>query len=273
MRTVAILRRRPDALRAMEKKCPVASPLRTMNARPPGPPPLTPPSPLVLFAGYSKTELTGPPSYDSAAQVSKVSCLLGPGRAAVPILSRPDPYAPIEPVRGAPLLLSLALAACVPPPGPPAPGGPGGGAPVRTSAAEYRLRATPDGYAAEIPYAYANRSGGPLYLVNCSGRVTPGLQRRAGEGWGGTWDFETDTCPSPPVVIAAGTTYRDTLWAHVTAHHPHGLLAELDSSGGGGTYRLILFEVLASYDPEARPHGPVVPLEERVSNAFRLRVP
>jgi hypothetical protein len=175
------------------------------------------------------------------------------------------------------LVLAALLAACADAPEPgggagQAPAAGEGGPPIRTGRTAYALRRTAVGLEAVVPYAYTNRSGAPLYLVNCNGDVSPGLQRRVGAVWADAWLPETNACLSPPVVVPAGATYRDSLWVVVREHHGD-LLAALRAAGGGGPYRLVWHRALASFDPDARPFGPQVPLEERVSNAFALTPP
>src|SRR5688572_4121268 len=76
---------------------------------------------------------------------------------------------------------------------------------------EIRIQKTDLGYAAEIPYTYTNRSGDSVYLVNCNGDVSPSIERLVGDQWQAVWQPATNACLSPPVVIANGASYSDTL--------------------------------------------------------------
>lgn len=145
----------------------------------------------------------------------------------------------------------------------------GADAPMRT-ASSVALRLDGDHYVGTIPYRYTNGSGAPVYIVNCNGDVSPGLQRRIGGLWKDWWIPATNACLSPPVVIAPGGSHADTL--HVWIGPQDGpFLADLVAAGDTGVFRLVWHSALSSFDGEARPFGEPVPLAERVSNPFVLR--
>jgi hypothetical protein len=171
---------------------------------------------------------------------------------------------------------------------------------MRTDRTEYRLVRPPGGvppgefYSAAIPYAYTNRSGGPVSLVNCNGDVSPGLQRRGpGGAWEDAWAPAMSACLSAAVVVAEGATYRDTLRVLVGAQDGP-FYDELASSEAARPYRLVWHRALRSFALDGPPRrvehpgrpgtggsavvvegpsfGPPLPLGDRVSNAFVLSV-
>src|SRR5687767_534838 len=92
---------------------------------------------------------------------------------------------------------------------------PADGAPMQTSAAVYQLVTEPKqpmgAITAQIVYTYTNRTGGPLYILNCNGNISPSIQRERNGVWESAWVPPSSACMSPPVVIAAGATLTDTL--------------------------------------------------------------
>lgn len=149
---------------------------------------------------------------------------------------------------------------------------PADGSPMQTTATVYRLRSHPAGVAADIVYTYTNSSGAPVYLINCNGDVSPSFQRERDGKWENAWGPGTNACLSPPVVISAGDTYRDTLQM-VVAEQDGEFYNEIISADSGRRYRLIWHQALSSFDDNARPFGPDLPIEQRVSNPFVLKKP
>jgi hypothetical protein len=149
---------------------------------------------------------------------------------------------------------------------------PSDGAPMRTSAAVYQLQSHPHGFVVKIPYTYTNRSGAPLYLTNCNGDVSPGLEWESDGKWTPVWYPTMNECLSPPVVIKPGESYSDTLGL-VIQEYQKEIYPEVRRSGSTRRYRLIWHQALASFDANARPFGPSVPIDQRVSNPFQLKAP
>jgi hypothetical protein len=140
--------------------------------------------------------------------------------------------------------------------------------PIRTSAEEYVLKTTSIGWETEIPFVYANRSGGPYYLVNCGGSYFYVLEKFVEGRWVVSWGPILPLCLSPVIRINAGATLADTV----------GIFAGFPGTKNGpqfqmpdpqGVYRIVV-EALRSFDEDARPFGPMLPREQRVSNEFRL---
>lgn len=147
---------------------------------------------------------------------------------------------------------------------------------LRVDREVYTLR--PDGAMerASIAFTYVNARPDTLYHPTCrpSGgkpTVQVAVQKRIDGSWRPAWSQALPQCLSVPIVIPPGGTFADTLdlVLHLqdTLHHP--LLtprADLD-----GEFRLVWHELLSSYDAAARPFGEEIPLDARVSGAFRLR--
>lgn len=123
----------------------------------------------------------------------------------------------------------------------------------------------------EIPYVYENRSGGPVYLVNCAGSFDHHLERRTDEGWKRAWTPILKACLSAPIVVTAGATFQDTIRVYAAAFGSRAG-PQFDVADPSGTYRIVWTGAVSSYDRNAWPFGPPLPLEQRVSNRFTLQV-
>lgn len=140
--------------------------------------------------------------------------------------------------------------------------------PIRTSADEYVLETTSIGWQAEIDLVYANRSDGPYYLVNCGGSYFYVLEKLVEGRWVVSWGPILPLCLSPVIRIDAGATFADTLG--IFGGFPGtNVSPKFQMANPEGTYRIVV-EALRSFDEEARPFGPMLPREQRVSNEFRL---
>ena len=143
---------------------------------------------------------------------------------------------------------------------------------MRTDATAYQLRSHPAGVATRIVYSYTNSSGAPIYLVNCNGDVSPSIQRERDGKWENAWGPGTNACLSPPVVISSGETYRDT-FDMIVSRDDGAFHGEITSADNRRRYRLIWHQALSSFDVNARPFGPDLPIEQRTSNPFTLAAP
>jgi hypothetical protein len=143
---------------------------------------------------------------------------------------------------------------------------------MRTEASVYRLAERGVLLEVDIPFVYENRTGGAVYLVNCNGFVPPYLERKVDGKWRLEWGPGENGCLSPPVIIAAGQSYADTLGVHAPVF---GSNAQPQFRGPDidGIYRLRWDRALSSFDPNRQPFGRELPLELRVSNTFELKAP
>lgn len=163
--------------------------------------------------------------------------------------------------------LVAALAGCSISAGPEDPDSPA----IRTDAQEYALESDDRGWRAEIPYTFVNRTGEDVYLENCRGGFALRLDRwQEDEGeWEEAWSPALLMCLSPPIVIGAGETFRDTIG--LFAGRPDGNAAprfEVDEVGG--TYRIVWIAGTHGYE-HGESRGEQIPFEYRVSNSFVLR--
>jgi hypothetical protein len=156
----------------------------------------------------------------------------------------------------------LILIACTervaPPPAKPAPKPVE--APVLTDRTRYVLERGPYGPQATIVTTF--KPDRTVYVMNCNGAMTHGLQRLEGGRWVDAWIAEINGCFSTPIVIPAGGQHVATMTpvsrAETWTIQP-------------GTYRAVWHNVLTSFDAKAapgRPMGEDLPLEQRVSAPF-----
>lgn len=141
---------------------------------------------------------------------------------------------------------------------------------LRTDSDSYVLQSDAFGLGVDIPYAFENRTGGAVYLVNCNGAFAYRLERWEDGGWSFAWGPVLPECLSPPIVIAHGTSFADT--ARVWGGFPSGnVYPRWDTSNPTGLYRIVWIDALTSFQDHL-PFGEQIPLEYRVSNVFRLDV-
>ena len=160
-------------------------------------------------------------------------------------------------------LLLLILTACTervasPPPAKPAPKPVE--APVLTEHARYVLQPGPYGPQTTIVTTF--RPAHTVYVMNCNGAMTHGLQRLEDGAWVNAWIAEINGCFSPPIVIPAGGQLVATM---TPVSRPETWTIE------PGTYRAVWHNVYTSFDtkaPAGRPLGEELPLEQRVSAPF-----
>ena len=132
---------------------------------------------------------------------------------------------------------------------------------IEVDAPRYALRPGRYGPEATIVMTFTAPRDGAAYLVNCNGAITPGLQRRDGNRWVDAWAAETNGCLSQPIVVPAGGSRTERVTIISREHRP---LAD-------GTYRAIFYNVLTSFDMNARPFGEELPVEQRVSRPFIIQ--
>ncbi len=126
-------------------------------------------------------------------------------------------------------------------------------------------------YRADIPYRFTNRTGAPVYVVNCNGDVSPSLDRYDDDRWSLAWSPEMNGCLSLPIVIESGASYADTL-RFAAGIDGNLSFNQIEWSRDSATFRLNWVQALSSF-ADTLPFGPQIPLEHRVSNPFTLRIP
>ncbi|HEX8255488.1 MAG TPA: hypothetical protein VF846_20275 [Thermoanaerobaculia bacterium] len=103
-----------------------------------------------------------------------------------------------------------------------------------------------------------------IYLVNCNGAFTTGLQRQVAGKWENAWVASTNACFSQPIKVVAGARHTGTL----IIRRGSGAVVNgraTDEALPPGTYRVIWHNVLTSYDPNDLTSRNELPIEQRVS--------
>jgi hypothetical protein len=139
----------------------------------------------------------------------------------------------------------------------------------QTSHTRYDARRVSGGLEIEIPYAYSNVTGYPVYFLNCNEIIVPSLERKIGETWSSVWHGATPACLSAPMVVPPGGEYVDTVRVRPDPDiHPLLGLADLE-----GTYRLVWYGVVHAYRDEGPDFGTPLSQVERTSNEFTVAAP
>jgi hypothetical protein len=142
--------------------------------------------------------------------------------------------------------------------------------PIVTDRPAYTLTPENNGLSVTISYVFTNRTGGPVYVVNCRGGFARTLQRWNGVAWVDAWAPGVLDCLSDPIVINAEESFATQL--HVWGARPGSdWLPQFDVTDPSGWYRLVWIDALSSFNRSASPFGAQIPLEMRVSNSFELR--
>ena len=142
-------------------------------------------------------------------------------------------------------LLALTAAACVA----------AATAPIATDRERYVFRDGPYGPEVTIVTRFTAPRDGDVFIVNCNGAMTTGLQRFEQGKWVNVWVAETNGCLSAPIVVRAGQERTETM---TVISRPHQPVAP-------GAYRVVWHNVLTSFDRDARPFGSDLPVEHRAS--------
>ena len=142
---------------------------------------------------------------------------------------------------------------------------------IQTEELVYALTPRGNALEAEIRYTFENRTGGPVYLVNCGGSFDIALDRLDGGQWIPAWGSIIPSCLSPEIRIGRGEVFADTLSVRGA---PPGSNAypQFASPDPSGTYRIRWVVAYATVQ-DGLGVGPPVPEEYRVSNSFELTTP
>lgn len=145
---------------------------------------------------------------------------------------------------------------------------------LQTSALTYTFERHDFGYSATIPYTYRNETDVDVVVDHCDGDVRPLLQIRRGDRWVDQWHPFMDGCSSPPLRIAPGERYTDTLRV-VGAPPGSNVTPAFVFEDVEGVYRLYWFQArLSDSDPVAPgEESGAAALPWRASNAFVLELP
>lgn len=142
----------------------------------------------------------------------------------------------------------------------------------QTDHLSYTLVTTPKGVEGEIAVVFTNRTGGPVFFVNCNGFPSLVMEQQLGDHWVLAWGPATQDCLSAPITVEPNQEYHAVV--HVFGAHPGTNMAPtFPVETTPGVYRLVWHDVLRTYDPNAFPHhGEALPVEQRISNRFRIDV-
>jgi hypothetical protein len=140
-------------------------------------------------------------------------------------------------------------------------------APIRTDKQEYSITRAPDStIRVTIKTVYTNRSQSTVYLPGCPWPSPPVVEKKVGDGWVPLYSPIEFLCAKDPLPVEPGEKYTDTLNIAVaplgSRIHPQ-LNPEIKEVAG--TYRLVR-RILRDYRADS-----LLPLEERVSNEFKLK--
>lgn len=151
---------------------------------------------------------------------------------------------------------------------------PQGEPPIRTHATSYLLESDGSLWSTRLGITYENRGTEIWFLPNCNGLYSWWLERRVGEEtWEAAFGPILPLCLSPSIRVQPGETMVD--WLQLVAGQPDtNIEPKFDAPNPEGTYRIVVETV--SCDPygdaACRPWDEVLPLEQRISNAFELRL-
>jgi hypothetical protein len=124
------------------------------------------------------------------------------------------------------------------------------------------------GYGFVLGMVYTNMQPDTMQIATCPGYLTPELQRWSGTAWETALEPNAVPC-SVPVTVAPLGQYREMEQIHGSPPPSHftPVWSRVDPSG---TYRAVynIHHAASSRDSAA-----TVPIEQRVSNNFTLRLP
>lgn len=139
----------------------------------------------------------------------------------------------------------------------------------QTDSMSYGLVRTSQEYQGRIEMQYTNRRSDSVYVANCGGATAVKLERLVAGQWRTAYEPLVFNCFSQPIVIAPGATRRFTLLIGAgvpgSAVEPRWPYADVD-----GTYRVVWGQFLTSYREDRSPKGDALPLDQRLSNRFRV---
>lgn len=123
-----------------------------------------------------------------------------------------------------------------------------------------------------IGTTFTNFRDDSVFITNCKGGFSFELQKRVDGEWETALSPINLMCLSPPIKIAAGSTFNRILQFSGGLSRSE-LLPKFQVEDIEGTYRLVWMDVLSSFDANAQPFGEQIPFEQRVSNTFKIMLP
>lgn len=144
------------------------------------------------------------------------------------------------------------------------------GAPLRTDQSVYTLKTTGGTHHLSIGFTFTNPTARRAYVPTCRTPHPPGLEKWQNGAWVRAYSPVVLQCLGPPLIIEPGATYTGTLEVNAgragANQYPQFQVQSIP-----GTYRLV-WNVLGSWTPDGPEPGlgRPLPLEQRVSNSFRI---
>jgi hypothetical protein len=141
---------------------------------------------------------------------------------------------------------------------------------VTTDQQSYRLRRTTEALELDIVTTFTNRTSAPVRLHPCGPSSQPSfyLEKWVDGAWKSAWG---QACPAilmlDPPQVARGASRTDT--ARVRAMLGANAMPHFQVEPISGSYRLVYAQAYRSWRPNEGP-GELLPLEQRVSNTFRI---
>jgi hypothetical protein len=139
----------------------------------------------------------------------------------------------------------------------------------QTDSLRYTLRADDEQWTGVVSWVFTNSTAAPVSFLNCGGQTLLIFQRRVPGGWVSAWGPGTFECLSPPITVEPGQQYTATIAVHVRYPWlPFSSIAAPDDMTG--TFRIVWERAVPG--DGSFPFSAPLPLEQRVSNAFELRL-
>ena len=143
---------------------------------------------------------------------------------------------------------------------------------IRTEKQNYTLSQSGETLALSINMTYTNRTFKPTFLLTCNGAFSMVLEKSVDGNWVQAYGSAAPDCLGPVLTIKKNGQHHYTL--NVLAFIPSSENSpKFQVDNVSGTYRLV-WTVYKTLNPEgyqpASGWGPLLPLEQRVSNNFEI---
>jgi len=144
-------------------------------------------------------------------------------------------------------------------------------APIQTRALEYTLRPRSGGLQIRVTFTFRNLTRDTAYIMRC---VDPEvrLQRLGEGGWESVGRTGSFACLGEPIVVSAGGEWQGRFFLSGAAPDCN-CVPKFAEGQPEGTFRLALDGVVDGFDWETGRGGDALPLAQRVSNRFKIRLP
>ena len=142
-------------------------------------------------------------------------------------------------------------------------------APITTDRSRYVMEEGPFGPETTIATTFTAPPATTVYIVNCNGAFSPGLQKLIDGAWVDVWAAETNQCLSLPIVIPPGGSHSTTMTVESSADSRVESRTS-DRRIGTGTYRAVWYGLYTSFDMNQYPFGDELPVDQRVSAPFEI---